>query len=457
MTASFRWKQALLLAGLVVLAGCAGMSTPKRHSPAEIAAYTPATFVAPIASAEGERAEFNAATEKIRLALAQPGNPALAADALDAILFMNTERQAGISLLATTLPVLASRPVDEQRTVLSVAHALYATEAAPQLRQLLPQLGTPREFCIAAYTILKADVSPGTRAALRETLLVRFPESLNEPRLRALMRTLTTDVAADMAARPPLADLLAAPYRNAGPLLPVIVSFQRPGRNVFGLAMVRGADGRFVRNPDGSYFAIPHLARALTTLPGTITNGNTPQGLFTIVGAGTATNRWIGPTPYLESKVPYEATVEEFAHADVGGEWSEGVYESFLPASWRGYAPFKEAFLAGQAGRNEMLIHGTTINSNYYTGASYFPGTPSAGCLVAMETWDPADGRMRSSNQLTLAKVFTQAGTDRGYLVVVEIDDHAAPVDLAEVLPAVERAQAMGRTVASVQPLAGSD
>jgi hypothetical protein len=444
--------RALLMAGLVALAGCAGITPPKRHSPAEIATYSADTFVAPIASTAGERSEFNAATDKIRLALAQPGNTALAAEALDAILFMNTDHESGRILLAATLPVLGSRPPDEQRAVLSVAHAMYGDESAAQLRQLLPQLTTPREFCIAAYTILKADSSPGTRAALLETLLVRFPESLNEPRLRALMHALTADAAAELKARPPLADLLAAPFRSAGPDLPVVVSFQRPGRRVFGLAMVRGADGRFARNADGSYFAIPHLARALTALPGTITNGNTPQGLFTIVGAGTATNRWIGPTPYLESKVPYEATVGEFAHADIAGEWSESLYESYLPASWRSYAPFKEAFLAGQAGRNEMLIHGTTINSNYYAGASYFPGTPSAGCLVAMETWDPADGRMRSSNQLTLAKVFTRTGTDRGYLIVVEIDDRAEPVDLAEVLPAVERAQAMGRTVAVVQP-----
>ncbi len=431
-----------------VLAGCAGVS-PKRHSPAEIAAYTPETFVAPIASAEGERSEADAAMEKVRTALAQPGDTAAAAAALDAILFLNTARDSGRVLLAATLPTLAQRPPDEQRAILTVAHALYADDTAPQLRQLLPELATPREFSIAAYTLLKADASPGMRAALRETLLMRFPAGLAEPRLRALMHVLTTDLAAERAQRPPLADLLAAPFRAASPLLPAIVSFQRPGRNYFGLAMVRGADGRYARNADGSYFAIPHLARALSTLPGTITNGNTPQGLFTIVGAGTATNRWIGPTPYLESKVPFEATVSEFAHAETSGEWSEQHYESYLPVTWRNYPPFKEAFLAGQAGRNEMLLHGTTINSNYYRGASYYPGTPSAGCLVAMEAWDPADGKLRNSDQLSLAKVFTQAGTDRGYLVVVEIDDRAAPVDLAEVVAEVARAEQRGAVTAS--------
>ena len=49
---------------LISLAGCVGMVTEKRHSAAEIAAYRPADFVAPIASADGERAEVAAGLEK---------------------------------------------------------------------------------------------------------------------------------------------------------------------------------------------------------------------------------------------------------------------------------------------------------------------------------------------------------------------------------------------------------
>jgi hypothetical protein len=204
---------------------------------------------------------------------------------------------------------------------------------------------------------------------------------------------------------------------------------------VFGLALVRGADGKFARNADGTVFSQPMLARATTELPGTITNGNTPRGVFTIIGAGTATNKWIGPTPYLHSMIPIEAKVADYEHVESSEEWSEAKYASFLPASWRDYFPMKEAWLAGRAGRDDMIIHGTTINSGYYTGASYFPGTPSAGCLVSMETWSKADGKQLTSDQLTLAKAFTRDGRDRGYLVVVEIDGGAAPVSLAELLP----------------------
>jgi len=225
---------------------------------------------------------------------------------------------------------------------------------------------------------------------------------------------------------------------------PVIFSFQRQDRQRFGLAVVRGANGKFVRNLDGTIFSVPHLANAITNLPGTITNGNTPQGLFTIIGAGTATNKWIGPTPYLESQIPVEGTVSSFMHDKNQNQntWTDGVYEAFLPETWRQYWPFKEAYLAGLAGRNEMLLHGTTINSDYYQGMSYYPGTPSAGCLVAMETWSKDEGRLLKSDQLALIKAFTRDGFDRGHLLVVELDDKLAAVGLNDVIADILAAEA---------------
>ena len=58
-----------------------------------------------------------------------------------------------------------------------------------------------------------------------------------------------------------------------------------------------------------------------------------------------------------------------------------------------------------------------------------------------MEYWSKSDGRMLKSDQLSLAKAFTSGGVDHGYLVVVELDDHAAPVSLAEVLADVMAAE----------------
>ena len=440
---------------LAVLSGCAGITSEKRHTPAEIAGYRPANFIAPIASIEGERVAVAERKARIRDALQTPNSTANgdeesgAPGALWAIAFLNRDRAEGLGILQNALIAIDTKPIDFQRAVLSAAYTMYPRESAPIIFPLLDRINTPREFAIAAYVTLKAQDSLETRAMLHAKLVAKFPNWSNEGRLIALEHALTTDTVSERRTRPPLVDLLAAPFR---PGLPVIFSFQRPDRAHPGLAMVRGADGRFVRDTAGSYFTIAHLALALSNLPGTITNGNTPQGLFTIVGAGTATNPWIGPTPYLHSKIPKEATLAEYEHANTEGEWSVARYESFLPPAWRGYFPFREAWHAGLAGRDDMLLHGSTINPEYYRNQSYYPGTPSAGCLVAMEFWSKSDGRLMHSDQLTLAKAFTAGGMDRGYLVVVELDDRAQAVNLADVIGDVIAAETQTQTLTLTRP-----
>jgi hypothetical protein len=58
-----------------------------------------------------------------------------------------------------------------------------------------------------------------------------------------------------------------------------------------------------------------------------------------------------------------------------------------------------------------------------------------------MEYWAPVDGRLMHSDQLALAKAFTRGGIDQGYLVVVEIEDRARPVNLADVVADVIAAE----------------
>ena len=126
------------------------------------------------------------------------------------------------------------------------------------MRGLLPQIATPREFAIASYVLLRATDDEPTRSFIRSTLTDRFGANAEEPRLLALQDRLTTHPRVHAAARPPLAELFASPIR-AG--VPVVFSVQRPGRNVMGLVLVRGANGQFVRNADGSHFAQAQLLR----------------------------------------------------------------------------------------------------------------------------------------------------------------------------------------------------
>lgn len=449
----------VLLALMVLLAGCATPQRPvdasgaARRTVPELAALRPAALNAALTSAAGERAVFEQEATALLAALALPPGPDAdekLPSALSAAAHFNIEKDRVRAHLLTVLPNAHDKSAAYQRAVLSAAHTQFWNEAAPLIPPLLPKIKTPREFAIGAYTLLRNDESPAQRQLLMAMLQTQFPDWADEPRLRALERRLRIEPRDDLAQRPALTDLLSAALR---PGFPVVYSFQRRDRERAGLALVRGADGRFVRNADGSYFNIVQLAMARTNLPGTITNGNTPQGVFVIKGTGTATNRWIGPTPYLESMLPVEAPLALFdaPHArdtlptttsdENRATWTDAAYDAFLPPSWRNYFPIREALLAGLAGRDEILAHGNTVNPAYYRGASYFPAAPSAGCLVAMEYWSKDDGTLVHSDQLALVKAFVSGGMDVGYLVVVELDDQPRPVILADVIEAVVAAE----------------
>lgn len=435
----------------LLLAGCA--SPPRSVDPSgtmrrtvpELMALRPKDLATALASREGERTVFDSEVAALRKALTLPPGPE-ADEALPGALasaaFFNVEKDLARTALLNALPSAPEKSAAYQRGLLSAAHTSYWKDAAPLIAPLLPKIKTPREFAIAAYTLLRNEDNDAMRQRLAAQMRENFADWSTEPRLRALDRRLRIDPRDDLKQRPLLTDLLAAPIR---PGYPVLFSFQRRDRERTGLALVRGTDGRFVRDADGSYFNIAQLAMALTNLPGTITNGNTPQGVFTIRGTGTATNRWIGPTPYLESMLPIEGSVALFEHAETAAEWSEEKYLSFLPASWRSYFPITEAFLAGQAGRDEILAHGNTVNPAYVRNQPFYPAPPSAGCLVAMEYWSKDDGTLVHSDQLALVKAFVSGGQDVGYLVVVELDDEARPVILGDVIESVIAAERLAR------------
>ena len=448
---------------IVLLNGCA---TPPRSVDAggavrrtvpELAALRPAAMNTALTSQAGERAVYETEIANLRAVLALPPGPE--ADekipgALSNAALFNVERELVRERLLALLPSSFEKSPAYQRGLLSAAHTMFAKDVAALIPELLPKIKTPREFAIGAYTLLLASDTSQQRAWLAELMRVNFPDWANEARLQALNHRLTVDPRDDLSRRPPLVDLLAAPIVTG---YPVVFSFQRHDRERMGMALVRGADGRFVRNADGSFFNIAQLAMARTNLPGTITNGNTPQGILVIRGTGTATNRWIGPTPYLESMLPVEAPLALFnrpqlrdvqldADADARfatskRAWTEAQYVRFLPLSWRNYFPMKESFLAGHAGRDEILAHGNTVNSAYYRGENFYPSPPTAGCLVAMEYWSKDDGTLVHSDQLALVKAFVSGGLDVGYLVVVELDDQARPVVMADVIEAVVAAE----------------
>ena len=97
--------------------------------------------------------------------------------------------------------------------------------------------------------------------------------------------------------------------------------------------------------------------------------------------------------------------------------------------------PLYESFYAGKAGRTEIIAHGTTINTDYYRNQSFYPLTPTQGCLCTREIWSTVNGKRVESDQQKLVDALKVAGGANGYCMVIEIDDQQKPVSINEILP----------------------
>jgi hypothetical protein len=319
-----------------------------------------------------------------------------------------------------------------QRALLEVVYTLYPDEFQLEVARVAQETRQPKIFAMAVCYLRRHDSPPAFYSAWRN---LHFPDWQNQPILRRL--ALADSV---IPPAPSLRALLAHPFQ---PGAPVIFSLQRPNRDYPGLLLVKSATGQFLRNEDGSVFHIPQLARSLSNLPGFLTNGNTPQGIHSFSGFLTSESIFIGPTPTLQMTLPFEASVSQFFHGAVEAKnWSTKHYRELLPAAWQDYPPIYEAFFAGAAGRTEIIAHGTTVDPEFYRNASFYPFTPSLGCLTALELWSGVDGKCWVSGQRQLVNRLHRCEIESGFLVVAEIADKSQPVTLSEVLVELLQAEA---------------
>lgn len=214
----------------------------------------------------------------------------------------------------------------------------------------------------------------------------------------------------------------------------LVLSFQRKDRNYPGLALVRNASGDFVKNTDGKYFTVGQLARSVSNMPGYISMGNTPQGIFKMNGFDTSKSFFIGPTTNIQLAMPHEYNPFTVDGKLIDTTWSLAQYKDLLPDNFKKYHPLYGSFYAGKAGRSEIIAHGTTVDPNFYKTNTYYPYTPTAGCLATKEIWNSATGYLQTSDQLLLTQALQQSGGANGYLIVIEIDDKKAPVKMEDLM-----------------------
>jgi len=217
----------------------------------------------------------------------------------------------------------------------------------------------------------------------------------------------------------------------------ILYSFQRKNRNYPGLAIIRDSLGNFVMEQDATIFSVPQLARSINNLPGYLSNGNTPQGIFRMYGFDTSKTTFIGPTTNIQLTMPCETSLQHFFGDSTITDttWTIDWYKKLLPGNLKNYPALYESYYAGLAGRTEIIAHGTTVDPEYYAGETYYPQTPTMGCLCTKEIWSETDGKRLESDQEKLVTALQKLGGANGYCVVIEIDDTQAAVTLSEILP----------------------
>ena len=319
-----------------------------------------------------------------------------------------------------------------KRSLIQNVYTLFPNKFNNEVEQVLDKTDNSKIFAMCSKYL----VASIENEVLINKMKTKFPEWEKDP----ILLMLNSDLLNSEITYPPIVDLIT---NNFGKDNFVIFSFQRKNRDYKGITIIKNPDSKkFVRNADGSLFSIPQFARAVTNLPSYITNGNTPQGIFSFQGFAVSSNAFIGPTPNIQLVMPFEASPAKFFQNDnLKDEWKIDLYKNLLPESWKEYFPIYESFYAGKAGRTEIIAHGTTINPDYYKSQIYYPYTPSLGCLTAHETWSEETGELIESDQLKLVEKLKEFNAEKGFFVLVEIDDQQKDVTIADLLKYILKAE----------------
>jgi hypothetical protein len=320
---------------------------------------------------------------------------------------------------------------DTRRAFLEAVYAVSPKKYSAEIAKLLSQEINPKLFAMCAVYLYRIEPTANRSNQLNIKMVESFPGYDTINILSELSKYLNTNYTARKARVPDITRLFG--YQKVlGQKM--IYSFQRWNRDYPGLAIVQLANGHFARNTQGKLLVFQQLARSGADLPYFITNGSTPQGIFSILGTDIAHNLFIGPTPNIQLIMPFEDKWEKFFNR----EWNNSMdslklYQQLLPPVWRNYQPMLEAWNAGKIGRTEIIAHGTAIDPEYFRDKPFYPLTPTLGCLCAKELWNTSDGHLLVSEQFGLVSAFESTPGSKGYLYVINVDDQQKPLSRSEV------------------------
>jgi len=310
-------------------------------------------------------------------------------------------------------------------------YGIYPTLYNHKVAAILPYEKNPKLFAMGVLYNFRNDSSNGF---VRKTLLQinrQFAQSDSIPILAELKKYLLNHTKEENAITPPINELFK--YQRLFQQK-TIYSFQRWNRDYTGICIIQYEDGSFAKDSLGKLIMIRQLARSGSGMPYFITNGNTPQGVYRINGINSSIDYLIGTTPNLQSVIPfqndavfyrgipYDSTVQPLDN-----------YKRLLPPAWQNYLPMQESFFAGRIGRRYIVVHGSTLDPQFFEGKSFYPLSPTDGCLSAFEKWNSEDGYLQQSDQLNLVNTFLRTPATSGILMVINLDNQQKSVTPEEI------------------------
>ena len=337
------------------------------------------------------------------------------------------QSDSGIRRLVKNYEQLAE---STQRALLDVMYGLYPNEFVAAARSIMAQSTHPKNFAMSAAYVYRAQPTEQNKQRIKDLASSIQCNEAQQLMLKMLFNFIEND---NKTFAIPAIDSLLAHQKAHG--FKVIYSFQRKNRNYPGLAIIQTADGKLMTDSTGHLRSFVQLARSASNLPWFITNGSTPQGLYTITGTDVSKNVFIGPTPNLQMAMLGEVNPPQFTHyfPPVLNAPPERLYKAYFPESWQNWPGMMEAYNAGKIGRTEIIAHGTTISPEWFKGQPFYPISPTLGCLCGREIWNGKTGKIDYSDQLELVNAFIETIGTKGYIIVINLDDKNEPVSRAEV------------------------
>jgi hypothetical protein len=331
---------------------------------------------------------------------------------------------------------IEKRSIGFQRAALELIYTLQIKEYTAAVHKLLLQTNNSKIFAMSAEYLLLCNSSLTVISEISDIAdkkIANFKGDNNLAIFYSLLIRIEKKLSS-VSINTDLAPLFATDYLKGNV---IVYSIQRKNRNYQGITIVKDRNGNFITDQPGNIFSVPQLARSITNLPGYLTNGNTPQGIFRMDGFDISRSSFIGPTENIQLTMPVETSIQHFFSDSSLTDtiWTPAVYEKLLPNGLKNYRSLFESFYSGMAGRTEIIAHGTTVNPEYYANQPYYPLTPTQGCLATKEIWSTVDGKRMETDQQKLVNAIKAAGGADGYCIVIEIDDQQKPVSTQDILP----------------------